>query len=143
MIVLYDVKSIEKRKHVMAIQIPGFCGIYFNQPLPLSVKSSKFYYKDEGEALCEYNRIRHCCLNIEDGYVPKTFMAYDSYLVRLYPCSNDRQHLMDKEYYYRLKVGAVKGMYQGSMKDEYGFPAYNQENKEMVISLFHKTKAFS
>ena len=126
----------------MAIQIPGFCGIYFNQPLPLSVKSKKIFYKDEGEALREYNRIGHCCLDIEDGYVPKPFMAYDGYLVRFYPSSNDRQHLMDKEYYYRLKVGAVKGWYEGSMKNKYGDNEYNQKNKEMVISLFHKTKAF-
>ncbi len=123
----------------MAVQIPGFCGIYFNQPIPSNVKFCA--PNDYSKRLKYYNQCGYMNLLINDGYIPKSFMSYDRYMVGLIPGPNDRNNLMNNNYISSLKVGSVYAEYEGD-KDEYSSPEANKINEEMVKTCFYNTKTF-
>lgn len=127
----------------MAVQIPGFCGIYFNQPIPSNVKYDTI--QDYSFKLKSYNKVGYLYSRIKYGYVPKTFMSYDVYIVAWLPGMDDRNHLTDNNYISSLKVGGVFAMYDGSDKDENGYHLSSKNKnreEERVKTLFYNTKAF-
>lgn len=136
----------------MTVQIPGFCGIYFNEPVPLHIQLD---FSDVNYQKKKLKRYGYVCGHVKN--ILKKFKSFKQYSVWLFPEDDDdiADYLRGKDKYEKLgddaylrtcNVGAVlaQSMYRVYKINESEYELNDDEKFafERVTKLFYDTKTF-